>query len=82
MMGNIVIDELETRQFSKMEIFAKTVNSFQTLSIFAKSCILDVWLGSECDFAVDFETIQYIYLVVTLLLWTFRYLLDSLKLPT
>ena len=32
---------------SKMEVFAKIVNSCQPLIIFAKSSILDVWLGSE-----------------------------------
>ena len=30
-----------------MEIFAKIVNGFQPLTIFAKSCILDVLQGSE-----------------------------------
>ena len=32
---------------SKMELFAKIVNSFQPVTIFAKSSILDIWLGSE-----------------------------------
>ena len=30
-----------------MELFAKVVNDFQPLTIFAKSYILDVWLDSE-----------------------------------
>ena len=34
-------------QTSKMELFAKIVNSWKPLSIFAKSSILDVWQDSE-----------------------------------
>ena len=34
-------------QTSKMERFAKIVNVIHLLAIFAKSSILDVWLGSE-----------------------------------
>ena len=30
-----------------MELFFKIVNGFQPLAIFAKSFVLDVWLGSE-----------------------------------
>ena len=30
-----------------MELFAKITNVFQPLSIFLKSSILDIWLGSE-----------------------------------
>ena len=30
-----------------MELFAKIVNAFQLLTIFAKSFILDIWLGFE-----------------------------------
>ena len=29
-------------------LFAKIVNGLKSLTIFAKSFILDVWLGSEC----------------------------------
>ena len=35
-------------QTSKMYLMAKTFNGFLPLTIFAKSSILDVWLGSEC----------------------------------
>ena len=35
-------------QTCKMALFAKIVNGWKTLNIFAKSSILDVWLGSEC----------------------------------
>ena len=34
---------LENGQSSKMEVFTKIVNSFSSLTIFAKSSILDVW---------------------------------------
>ena len=34
-------------RLSKMEFFIKIVNGFQWLTIFAKSSILDIWLGSE-----------------------------------
>ena len=37
----------ELCQISKMESFAKIVNGFQSLTIFAKRYILDVWQGSE-----------------------------------
>ena len=37
----------EASQTSKMELFAKSVTSFQPLTVFAKYSILDVWLGSE-----------------------------------
>ena len=43
---------LELSQTSKMEFFAKIVHGFQPLIIFAKSCILDVWLGSEYAWVV------------------------------
>ena len=32
---------------SKMKLFVKIVNDFQSLTIFAKSSILDVWQGYE-----------------------------------
>ena len=38
----------ELCQIPKIEHFAKIVNSLYPLTIFAKSFILDVWLGSEC----------------------------------
>ena len=34
-------------QVSKMECFAKIVNSWKSLTIFAKRSILDAWQGSE-----------------------------------
>ena len=37
----------EPCQTSKMEVFAKMVNGFSFLSIFAKIFILDVWEDSE-----------------------------------
>ena len=37
----------EPCQTSKMEVFAKIMNGFSFLTIFAKSCILDVWQDSE-----------------------------------
>ena len=38
---------LKPCQESKMKAFLKIVNVFQSLTIFAKSSILDVWQGSE-----------------------------------
>ena len=40
------VAHLEPSQTSKMEHFAKIVNIFKPLTIFAKTTILDVWLGS------------------------------------
>ena len=37
----------EACQTSKMELFAKTINGWKSLTIFAKISILDVWQGSE-----------------------------------
>ena len=37
----------ELSQKSKMERFAKIVNSWMKLTMFAERPILDVWLGSE-----------------------------------
>ena len=37
----------EASQTSKMELLARIFTSFKSLSIFAKSSILDAWLGSE-----------------------------------
>ena len=34
-------------QTSMMKLFAEVANSFQQLTIFVKSSILDVWMGSE-----------------------------------
>ena len=38
----------ELCQTYKMELFAKIVNGFQLLTIFAKNAILDVLQGFEC----------------------------------
>ena len=38
----------EPSKTSKMELFVKIVNDFYPLTIFAKSFILDIWLGSVC----------------------------------
>ena len=35
---------------SKMELFAKIANDWESLAIFAKSSILDLWQGSEYAF--------------------------------
>ena len=37
----------EPSQTSKMKLFVKTVNGLQPLTNFAKSSILDIWLGIE-----------------------------------
>ena len=37
----------EPYQTSKMERFARVVNAFKPLTIFAERSILDVWQGSE-----------------------------------
>ena len=38
----------ELCQIYTMKLFAKTVNGYKPLTIFAESSILDVWQGSEC----------------------------------
>ena len=43
-------------QASKMERFAKTVSSFQPLTIFTKRFISDVWQGSE--YVSDISTFE------------------------
>ena len=37
----------EPSQTSKLEVFAKIVNGFSFLTIFAKSSIVDIWKDSE-----------------------------------
>ena len=44
----------EPCETSKMELFAKLVNHFQSLNIFPKSSILDIYQGS--DYASDYMT--------------------------
>ena len=52
----------EPTQTSKTESFAKIVNDFQPSTIFIKSSILDVWLGSEHDvFRMFFKWIPLIF---------------------
>ena len=41
-----------------MESFAKIIDFFHPLTIFAKSYILDMWLGSECVSTVDTKLAQ------------------------
>ena len=41
----------EPSQTSNIKPFVKIINSFQRLSIFAKSSILDIWISSGCVFA-------------------------------
>ena len=48
----------ESSQTSKMESFAKIIDFFHPLTIFAKSYILDMWLGSECASTVDTKLAQ------------------------
>ena len=38
---------LEFNQLSKMDLFSKTVNSWEPLIVFAKNSLLDVWLCSK-----------------------------------
>ena len=44
-----------------MEFFVKLVNGSHQLTTFTKSSILDVWVGSECAFAVISNKHQYQY---------------------
>ena len=46
-LQNIQLANWKTRQPSKMETFAKIFDVLKPVTIFAKSCILDVWLSSE-----------------------------------
>ena len=39
-----------------MELFAKIVNGWKLLPIFAKSCILEIWQGFEYAFAPEKTT--------------------------
>ena len=43
----------EPSQTSEMELFAEIDNSIRPLTIFAKSSILNIWLGSEYAFDVN-----------------------------
>ena len=47
-----VYPELSVFGTSAMELFAKIINDFQLLTIFAKSSILDIRLGFEYIFLV------------------------------
>ena len=38
---------LEPGETSKMELFVKIVNNIKLLTIFTKSSILDIWMGSK-----------------------------------
>ena len=33
---------------SKTEVFAKTVNGFQSLAVFAKTSVSGIWQSSQC----------------------------------
>ena len=62
----------EPSQTSKKELFAKIVNGFTHLIIFAKSSIFDIWLNSECASSVKswHEIIFYNFTFLkTLFLW-------------
>ena len=41
----LIVDGVQT---TKKYFFVKTVNGFQSLTIFTKKSILDIWLGYEC----------------------------------
>ena len=49
----------ESCQTSKMALFAKLVDGWNPLTIFAKSSILDVWQGSENAFDVNWRSTYY-----------------------
>ena len=40
----------EPCQISKVELFSKILGDFQSLTISAKSCVLDLWQDSEYAF--------------------------------
>ena len=42
-------------QISKMKLFAKIVNCWKVLTIFAKISISDVWLGSEYASVLEYS---------------------------
>ena len=49
----------EPNQTSKMELYVKIVNPFQSLTIFATSYILDVSLVSECAYEMHHENVSF-----------------------
>ena len=49
-------------QIFKMELFAKIVNTWKPLTIFAKNSILDIWQGSEYV-SMDLSYYSYISLI-------------------
>ena len=51
----------EPSQTSNMDLFAKIINGWKTLTIFAKRSILDIWLGSE--YASVWTSYSYISLI-------------------
>ena len=58
-------DQLRTySETSKMEFFVKIVNSFQPLTIFAKSSFLYIWLGSQYGPTLKSETIAKPFLLL------------------
>lgn len=46
---------VEPSQTSKIKFFAKIVNGFQLITVFPKTSILDIWLRSECAFAIHYR---------------------------
>ena len=63
-------------KYLEMKLFAKIVNNWKPLTIFAKSFILDVWLGSDTSlhcFLVVFWTGRFDFYS-----WCYQYLLSSL----
>ena len=42
-----------------MELFMEIVNGWKLLTIFAKSSILDIWLGSEYASVYNFNVVLY-----------------------
>ena len=69
-----MISEPEPCQTSKMESFAKTVNDWKLLIIFAKPSVLDVRQGFE--FTSGFDPKWFEKVVRLILLWQYRDNLD------
>ena len=54
-----------------MNIFAKIVKDWKALTIFTKSSILDVWLGSQSAYAFDVNITMFMKSILTPLLQIF-----------
>ena len=58
-LGNIAEVYSESSQTCKIELYVKMVNSWKSLTIFAKNSILDVWLGSEYACLLKFWNVNF-----------------------